>query len=234
MTAFLFPPRCPVCGEIKIPWESSTCPDCVDRLHLITEPVCMRCGRELSDARKEYCVRCEQSAMSFVRNFAVWQYNKWMKKSIAAFKYEGRRENGAYYIRHMLHGYGKQLLRYGVTVLVPVPISSKRRRYRGFNQAEHLAEGLAKELGIVTARLIKRRTDTLPQNGLSPEERKTNLIGSLEWDEKEAGKLNQLPLAVALVDDIFTTGATMEACTNVLRDHGIWMVYGICVCIGNE
>lgn len=194
----------------------------------------MRCGRELSDARKEFCGRCERSSMPFARNFAVWQYDKWMKKSIAAFKYGGRRENGDFYIQHMLYGYGKQLLRYGVTVLIPVPISSKRRRYRGFNQAELLAEGLAKKLGIGTAKLVRRVKNTLPQNGLSPKERKANLAGSLEWDAREAGKLSELPSTVALVDDIFTTGATLEACTNVLQAHGIHTVYGICVCIGNE
>ena len=126
------------------------------------------------------------------------------------------------------------MLRYGVTALVPVPISGKRRRYRGFNQAEILAEGLAKELGFSTARLVKRVRNTVPLSGLSPKERKATLADSLVWDEAEAGLLSELPKTVALVDDIFTTGATMEACTEVLKAHGITSVYGICVCIGNE
>lgn len=198
------------------------------------EPACMCCGRELPDEGKEYCSRCEENRLSFVRNFAVWQYDKWMKKSIADFKYHGRREYVDFYVRHMAKGYGRQLLKYGVTVLVPVPISKKRYRYRGFNQAELLADGLAKELGIVSARLLTRVRNTTPLNGLSPAERKRNLKDALCWNEKEALKWKELPHRVALVDDIFTTGTTMEACTRVLSDHGISSVYGICICIGSD
>lgn len=230
----MFPPRCPVCGELKIPWESSTCPECAGKLRLITGPVCMHCGRELSDDRKEFCGRCETRPMAFERNFAVWQYEKWMKKSIADFKYNGRKENASFYIPHMAHTYGKQLLRYGVTALVPVPISAKRRRFRGYNQAELLAEGLADALGIVSLRLLKRIKNTLPQSGLTPEERKRNLTDSFAWDNNLAGKLAELPKTVALVDDIFTTGSTMDACAKVLLEYGIHTVYGMCICIGNE
>lgn len=194
----------------------------------------MCCGREISEEGKEYCSRCEENRMSFIRNFAVWRYDKWMKKSIAGFKYDGRKEYAAFYIRHMAGCFGRQLLRYGVTALVPVPISAKRRRYRGYNQAELLAEGLAKELGISCRKLIKRVRNTVPLSGLSPTERKKNLMGSLCFDEAEASKWQELPTKVALVDDIFTTGTTMEACTKVLQAHGILEVYGICICIGNE
>lgn len=172
--------------------------------------------------------------MSFVRNFAVWQYDKCMKHSIADFKYNGRKEYATFYIQHMKQCFGKQLLRAGVTVLVPVPISAKRRRYRGFNQAELLADGLAKELGLASARLVKRVRNTTPLSGLSPKERKRTLVSALEWDEREARRFVELPETVALVDDIFTTGSTMEACTEVLLAQGISSVYGICVCIGSE
>lgn len=230
----VFPPRCPVCGKLKIPWESSTCPECAGKLRFVKSPVCLCCGREIGDETKEYCSRCEAHRMNFVRNFAVWQYDKRMKRSIADFKYNGRKEYAEFYIQHMKQCFGAQLVRYGVTTLVPVPISKKRRRYRGFNQAEILAEGLAKELGLSTAKLVKRVRNTRPQSGLAPKERKQNVASSLAWDAKEAGKLSELPERVALVDDIFTTGATMEACTEVLQSHGISSVYGICVCIGME
>lgn len=172
--------------------------------------------------------------MSFRRNLAVWQYDKWMKKSIAGFKYDGRKEYVDFYIRHMAGCYGRQLMKYGVTVLIPVPISAKRRRYRGFNQAELLAEGLAKELGMVSANLIKRVRNTAPLNGLSPTERRSCLRDAFCWNENEALKLEKLPQTVALVDDIFTTGTTLDACARVLTEHGISSVYGICICIGND
>lgn len=232
--ACIFPPRCPVCGGLRFPWESSTCPECAGKLRTVKEPVCFCCGRELTDDTKEYCGRCEKERLSFVRNFAVWQYDSRMKKSVADFKYNGRKEYAKFYIRHMKQRFGSQLLRYGVTALVPVPVSKERRRYRGFNQAELLADGLAEELEIPSIGLIRRTRNTAPQKELSPGERKKNLESAFVWDEKEAVSLERIPETVALVDDIFTTGATMEACTKILLSHGVKSVYGICVCIGNE
>lgn len=234
LLACLFPPRCPVCGELRIPWESSTCQRCAGVLHFITEPVCLCCGREIADGEKEYCAACETRPPSVLQNFAVWRYDKAMKKSIAAFKYGGRKEYADFYVRHMAAKIGKHLLRSGVTVLVPVPVSRKRRRYRGFNQAELLAKQLAKELGLLSADLLLRVKNTVPQSSLTPAERQRNLADSIVWNEEAAKMLEKAPAAVAVVDDIYTTGSTMSACARVLREQGIQRVYGVCVCIGTD
>lgn len=194
----------------------------------------MGCGREITDDTKEYCVRCETRRPSVTRNFAVWQYDRAMKKSIAAFKYDGRREYADFYVRHMAQCFGRQLLRYGVTAFVPVPVSPERRRYRGFNQAELISEGLAERTGLVSLRLLTRVKNTLPQSGLAPGERQRNLSGSIAWNRKEADALKELPVAVAVVDDIYTTGSTMSACAEILKENGIPNVYGVCICIGSE
>lgn len=194
----------------------------------------MGCGREITDDTKEYCVRCETRRPSVTRNFAVWQYDRAMKKSIAAFKYDGRREYADFYVRHMAQCFGRQLLRYGVTAFVPVPISPERRRYRGFNQAELISEGLAERTGLVSLRLLTRVKNTLPQSGLAPGERQRNLSGSIAWNRKEVEALKELPAAVAVVDDIYTTGSTMSACAEILKENGIPNVYGVCICIGSE
>lgn len=194
----------------------------------------MGCGREITDDTKEYCVRCETRRPSVTRNFAVWQYDRAMKKSIAAFKYDGRREYADFYVRHMAQCFGRQLLRYGVTAFVPIPVSPERRRYRGFNQAELISEGLAERTGLVSLRLLTRVKNTLPQSGLAPGERQRNLSGSIAWNRKEADALKELPAAVAVVDDIYTTGSTMSACAEILKENGIPNVYGVCICIGSE
>lgn len=232
--ACLYPPHCPVCGELLLPWESSTCPVCAGRLHFVREPVCMCCGQELSEETREFCSRCEKEQRPFLRNFAVWEYDKWMKKSIAQFKYHGRKEYTGFYVTHMARCYGEQLKRYGVTVLIPVPIFAKRKRTRGYNQAELLSRALSKELGFLDARLLRRVRNTLPQKSLSPEERKRNLAGAILWDKKAAAALKELPEAVAVVDDVYTTGSTIAECARVLLAHGVKRVYGICICIGKE
>lgn len=193
----------------------------------------MCCGRELSDERTEYCSSCKEQHRFLIRNYAVWQYDKHMKSSIAGFKYKGRTEYVAFYVYHMANSFGKQLLRHGVTALVPVPVSGKRRRFRGFNQAELLAEGLAKELGLQVLHLVKRVHNTVPQSKLSRKERKKNLLQSMEWNEAETRMLSEVPQCVAIVDDIYTTGATMEACAKVLAEHGISGIYGACICLGS-
>jgi len=229
----LFPPRCPVCGGLRIPWESLTCTECAGKLRKLREPLCMRCGCEVSDERTEYCADCKDRRSFFVRNYAVWQYDKQMKRSVADFKYNGRTEYTDFYVYHMANSFGKQLLRHGVTALVPVPVAGKRKRFRGFNQAELLAEGLAKVLGLQVVHLLKRVQNTVPQSKLSRKERKENLLQSMEWDEKEESSLPVLPKCVAIVDDIYTTGATMEACAQVLAEHGISGIYGVCICLGS-
>lgn len=232
--ACLFPPRCPVCGDLRIPWESSTCPECAGKLHRISGPTCFKCGREISGQEQEYCASCEEKPPSVDRNFAVWRYDRRMKKSIAAFKYGGRREYSSFYVRHMAQEIGRLLLRYQVTVLVPVPVSAKRRRFRGFNQAKLLADGLARELGITSAELLVRIKDTRPQNSLTPEERKQNLEGAIGWNEAAAEVFSECPGTVAVIDDIYTTGSTLSACADVLREHGVVRIYGVCVCIGAD
>lgn len=230
----IFPPRCPVCGGLRIPWESSTCPDCAGVLRRIAGPVCFRCGKEIGDETREYCDACKETSSSMERNFAVWHYDKAMKRSIAGFKYEGRKEYADFYVRHMAGEQGRYLSHYGVTALIPVPISLKRSRYRGFNQAELLADKLAKELGMECVPLLKRVKNTLPQSSLSGTERKKNLIGAVRMDEEVLKRIKHLPEAVAIVDDIYTTGSTMSVCADVLKAGGISRVYGVCVCIGSD
>ncbi len=232
MVSCVFPPRCPICGELRFPWESGTCTECAERLSYIQEPVCLACGREISSCEKEYCTECEKLRPVVERNFAVWQYDRWMKRSIADFKYEGRTEYAPFYARNIVQCYGARLKRLGVSVLVPVPCSKKRKRFRGYNQAEVLSGVLAKELDCKVCRLLRRTKDTLPQNALAPAERKKNLIGAFAWDERAAGELVTVPAVVAIVDDIYTTGNTMNSCAAVLKQHGVREVYGISVCVG--
>lgn len=234
MVACVFPPRCPVCGRLRFPWEASTCMGCADKLHFIREPVCLACGREIAEEEREYCPECEKVRPVIVRNFAVWQYDREMKRSITDFKYGGRTEYTSFYVRNFVKSYGTQFKKLGIRVLVPVPCSKKRKRFRGFNQAEVFARALAKELGCEVCMLLKRTRDTLPQNALDPKERRKNLVNAFAWDTNAAAELSGRPGAVAVVDDIYTTGNTMNSCAAVLLQHGIAEVYGISICVGGE
>ena len=109
--------------------------------------------------------------------------------------------------------------------VVPVPVHKSKYRERGYNQAEILANGIGKRLGIpVMPDFLVRSKKTLPQKQLSDKERLKNLQEAFMVNKK-AGCCLSMPAKVLLVDDIYTTGSTIEACTNVLLKHCVKHVY---------
>lgn len=114
----------------------------------------------------------------------------------------------------------------------PVPVHPARYRRRGYNQAEILARHFGKLSGLpVGTEMIARIKDTRPQKELSAGERKRNLAGAFSVG-RQVRELNQIPECVIIMDDIYTTGSTMEACSAVLKETGIRRIYFLCVCIG--
>ena len=224
----LFPRRCPVCEEIVVPFGELICPDCVALLSPVCQPVCKRCGKEVESDRMEYCFDCTRHSKSFERNFALLNYNETASRSMAAVKYRNRREYLDFYGQAMCLKYGKTLKRLNPDGLVPIPVHPSRRKIRGFNQAELLARHISKNLDIpLYPDALKRTKKTAPQKQLNPSERLQNL--------KEAFSPGQLPenvRTVILVDDIYTTGSTLEACTGVLKHMGVSRIYGVTVCVG--
>ncbi len=118
--------------------------------------------------------------------------------------------------------------------LIPVPVHKAKLRYRGFNQAELLAEKISERIDIpVFKHILVRKKNTEAQKGLTSKERRKNLESAFTINEKakeDCKRLNN----VMLVDDIYTTGATIEACAKELVDAGIENVTFICLCIGKD
>jgi ComF family protein len=229
----IYPPRCPICDDIIIPKGNMACPACKKKPSYIQEPRCKKCSKPIEREEQEYCNDCLRKNYSFDQGYAVWIYDKTMKGSISKFKYHGRKEYVSYYIDEMLQGYQKQLLNLALDVIVPVPIHRSRHLERGYNQAELLAQGIGKALKLpVLSELLLRNKKTLPQKGLSDKERLKNLEQAFEFNDKLAMNYQGSISRVLLVDDIYTTGATIEACSKLLRRHGIHEVYFIVLCIG--
>jgi ComF family protein len=113
-----------------------------------------------------------------------------------------------------------------VEALTPVPLHPNRLRERGFNQAELIAEALSRSKGVPVWKAIARVRDTPHQVVLGREERARNVVGAFTWRED----LPLRPARVTLVDDVFTTGATLGACAAVLRDAGVVHVDAVTVC----
>lgn len=234
-TDALYPRRCPVCGEIVSPKGRLICPDCAKRLNWILGPTCRRCGKEVATEQAEYCPDCARRRRNFDLGFALCNYGDTEKGSIARIKYQGRREYLDFYGAAMAERLGPRLLRLAPDALVPVPVHPSRRRKRGFNQAEVLAERFSEAIKQRYGRKIPVRTDllfrgkkTMPQKDLSPAERKRNLEQAFI-----AGRIPPDIRSVVLIDDIYTTGSTAEACAKALKAAGIERVYAAVIAISH-
>ncbi|NLK29366.1 MAG: ComF family protein [Clostridiales bacterium] len=229
----IYPVRCPVCGEILTPKGEKVCIPCREKLIFIQEPRCKKCSKPITQEEKEYCLDCEHKNYHFKKGYSIWVYDEIMRLSIAEFKYHNKREYAKFYIEEMVLGYGEQIHKFYPDVIAPIPLHRSKYSTRGYNQAEILARGLGNELHYpVLSHLLIRNKKTLPQKQLSDRDRLRNLKDAFEFNKKVADKFGKVIERVLLVDDIYTTGSTIEACTNVLLSHGVKEICFITLCIG--
>ena len=224
----IFPMRCPVCDEV-VPFGRLICQECRTEFELVKPPRCLRCGRHLESMEAEYCTDCRSRKHLYTQGRALYDYRS-VATSLYRFKYAGRQEYGTYYAREMADFLGDAIKCWNAEVLVPVPIHYKRKHTRGYNQAEVLAKELGKLLEMpVDAGLIKRVKKTVPQKLLDDKQRQNNL--------KKAFKIGRNDVkwkSVIIVDDIYTTGSTIDACASVLLGIGIQKIYFVALAIGRE
>lgn len=229
----LYPRRCPVCGDIVSPEKILIHPSCISKLSPIKSPSCKKCGKEVIGERTEYCYDCSRHTRTFDWGMALLQYNEAAKHSMAAVKYKNRREYLDFYAAAIDSRFRKNILRLQADALVPVPIHPSRRRQRGYNQAEELAARLSMLWGIpMDAGLLVRSKKTAPQRELNPAERLKNLQEAFTVNTERLGGRMGIPGSVVLIDDIYTTGSTIEACTRALKAAGVQQVYFVVICIG--
>ena len=223
----LFPRRCPVCGEITEPAGSLICPSCFRELSFVKSPTCKKCGKEIADGTMEYCEDCLSHRHAFEYGVALLNYDETARTSMVQIKYKNKREYLDFYGEALAVRFEEQFRRMQVDAIVPVPVHRSRRRRRGFNQAELLAGIVGERLGIPVAdKALVRTKRTLPQKELSAMDRLKNLSGAFQ-----AGEVPAELRSVLLVDDIYTTGSTIEACSRALKKAGVEQVYFAVICM---
>ena len=229
LTDILFPRRCPVCGDIVLPKGNLICPGCMAKLSWVRRPVCKKCGKEVLDETIEYCRDCARHKRSFDYGLSLINYDDTASRSMARIKYNNRREYLDFYSEAMVRKMGKRIRSMDGDALIPVPVHPSRLRERGFNQAEELARRLSGPLGIpVNTSVLKRKRKTAPQKNLDSSGRLKNLEQAFTAAALPSGMQK-----VILVDDIYTTGSTIEACARVLRKAGAEHVYFVTIFIGH-
>lgn len=224
----VFPHKCAACGKV-IPStrENMLCETCDRQLHPITEPRCKRCSKPIDELTREWCEDCAKREFVVSCGKALYRYDVRMQEVIRRFKYEGCFEIGDFFAERMAKAFGEWIQREKLEMIMPVPVHRKRLRFRGFNQAAVLAERLGECLGIfVETQMLVRIEDTKPQKTLDLHKRIANLQKGFAVTGSVEGK------RILLVDDIYTTGATLEACGNVLRRAGAEKICFVSLCIG--
>lgn len=229
----LFPRHCPVCSKL-VPYGTFIHDECHNKLPIIHSPVCMRCGKPVSSSTQEYCYDCRIFPKSFEKGTALFLYNKRTRSIMSAFKYQNKRILADFFNWELCQHRLSQLKSFGVTAVVPVPIHKNKYKKRGYNQASLLSSRLALTLNLSHyPDMLVRSIDTLPQKQFSPQARLTNLKKAFCLNPRYNNLLSDNPsLSILLVDDIYTSGATMEACTRILLESGVAEVYILSICIG--
>ncbi len=208
----IFPPRCVGCRQVGC----QLCAQCREQIEYIHPPLCPRCGRAL--AASQLCPSCRLAPLQIdgIRSVAI--FDGPLRQAIHRFKYTRWQELASIF-GEMLGGYWRAAP-LPADVIVPVPLHPNRLRERGYNQAALLAREVGEQTGLpVVEHSLLRIRETLPQVTLNARQRKENVRAAFRCvDDTLRGQ------RVLLMDDVCTTGATLEACSVALRQQvaSVW------------
>lgn len=214
----LMPPRCVGCRALG----ALLCSRCLHQVKPVPSWLCHRCGRPLVDPGR--CTICALSdpPVGTVRSAAL--YGKPLNVAIQRFKYHGQVGLAEPLGGLMVACWRAQPEE--VDLVVPVPLHERRQRQRGYNQARLLAEVFCRWIGLplLAPWVLRRSVDTPQQVALDARERQRNVAGAFSWHGPQLGAAR-----VLLVDDVMTTGSTLDACGEVLRSMGAGQVWALTV-----
>jgi ComF family protein len=212
-------PQCAACGRVlEAPTRGPVCGSCWSNVAPVLPPVCAVCGdplaswRALTEAERA-CARCRRAPPAFDCARAAGEYDGSLRTIIHAFKYDGRRSLAAPLAALM--GTNGTVLLQDADCVVPVPLHPWRRLRRGFNQADALARCF--DLPVIHA--LWRTRPTLPQAGLRPAQRRRNVRHAFRLSPL-VRRAQLADACIVLVDDVRTTGSTLDVCARVLKEAG--------------
>lgn len=222
----LYPQRCPICDRVAV-FPLEICPSCREQLSYVGDRFCIKCGKSILGEEKALCHDCREGAHQFDAGRILYHYDC-VREAIFRFKYEGRREYASFFGKEMARCFGANIKSWGVQAILPVPLYAGKEKIRGFNQARELGAELGARLGLpLCDRMMIREKDTIPQKELTRFERQKNL--------KKAFKIVQNDVkyeTIIIVDDVYTTGSTMDAMAGELKAFGVSNVFFITLSSG--
>lgn len=216
----IFPPQCLACAEILNPQEETVfCSSCHEKIRFINGSICPVCGMAFfnSPAENHICGNCLEDRPYYTRARAVAAFETVILDAIHKFKY-GRNVVIGDCLGSFMAGYSfPDIVFAEYSLIIPVPLHIKKLRERRFNQSLLLANALGKKHKIpVNFSLLKRHKFTLTQTGFNKTEREKNIKGAFSITNKEEIDNKD----IILVDDVYTTGATVNECAKTLKKGG--------------
>lgn len=230
MLDVLYPKRCVACDKVllKIEKDKGFCKACQRKVRFVGPVFCMKCGAPIKDDRKEFCGNCENNKHIFIQNKAIYRYEGDMRLAMYRFKYANRRCYAKVFAKHAVELYGDWIKRNKIEVIVPVPMYEPKKKRRGYNQAEVFAKALSEVTGIpMSTEIVRREEDTEAMKQLNAIKRKKNLLNAFSLT-KNVVQFRK----VLIVDDIYTTGTTMDEVAKMLKYGGMDELFGMSICIG--
>jgi ComF family protein len=234
LASLVFPAPCRICKRIldtgnRIPF----CHECIESIQLpLREPLCSKCGRPIVSTAVTQgislplCHICRSGVYAFDMARSFGAYTPRMSRAILLLKYGNVAPLGAWFARILADLVPKQSEDFAADAVVPVPLDQARFRERGYNQAELIAKPLARLLGIPFRSYLLVRTRPRPNHlRLTRRERWETVRGA--YAPCERAPVDKL--RVLLVDDVFTTGATLDACSRALKGAGAARVVGLTI-----
>src|SRR4051812_5839380 len=214
LVAVLLAPTCAACGQLLLhPTRGCICPFCWASIVRLTVPLCDGCGDSLpTDTPVRLCPHCIRASTVVTRARAIGSYAGSLRDVVHALKYDGRRSVAAPLAALMREAAPEIVAACEVTV--PVPLHPARRRERGFTRAGDLAW----HLGLPLVHALRRIRRTTTQTALPAPERHANVAGAFTVTRRGRQLRGR---AVLLVDDVRTTGATLDACAEALLNAGV-------------
>ncbi len=229
----VYPNRCVICDEV-LPYgfDRGVCPKClpVSEALCLLGSLCIKCGKHHPSTSGELCYDCSRLERKFESGRGVWLYTGQVKDSIHRFKYRGKPDLAVSFAKEAA-AYYKATAGWEIDAIVPVPLHPGRLKERGFDHCRLMAAELGEllELPVIQDALLRDK-ETSPQHGLNNTERRSNLKEAIIINRHKREQVAESNILV--VDDIFTSGATVDACARALQKAGADKVYFLVLAIG--